>query len=236
MIQRVRKQRTIFVSTYLLLLPNYPLSNPAARHHSNGCGRTGTYILLDLVLNRIAKGVKEMDIAASLEHIRDQRPCMVETEVSLSLSQLHTYATALVARLHESMVQRTVNCREVVMYCVSKSRHFGLIGTKINDWPFPPRRVRWVWQLQCRRFIADQCDVISAGREGSVRKRKQRWSDRCWAPIAPFRVLATLSSDFSVPLHSLFILAVCLTDKANSCSAAGSFQVTPSHVSIVRPT
>ncbi|NXS63266.1 PTPRN protein, partial [Brachypteracias leptosomus] len=42
--------------------------------------RTGTYILIDMVLNRMAKGVKEIDIAATLEHIRDQRPGMVQTK------------------------------------------------------------------------------------------------------------------------------------------------------------
>lgn len=40
---------------------------------SDGVGRTGTYCLLDMVLNRMAKGAKEIDIAATLEHIRDQR-------------------------------------------------------------------------------------------------------------------------------------------------------------------
>ncbi len=75
--------------------------------HSDGTGRTGTYILIDMVLNRMAKGkhlvslssrfmsctrriligclsvlgVKEIDIAATLEHIRDQRPSMVRTKV-----------------------------------------------------------------------------------------------------------------------------------------------------------
>lgn len=82
---------------------------------SDGAGRTGTYILVDMVLNRMAKGrcraapllpclgvrgyvpspwtplltpfspsapgVKEIDIAATLEHIRDQRPGMVQTKV-----------------------------------------------------------------------------------------------------------------------------------------------------------
>lgn len=82
---------------------------------SDGTGRTGTYILIDMVLNRMAKGtvcrqynsyskhwnfpshtsdllgitvfigVKEIDIAATLEHIRDQRPSMVRTKVHKSL-------------------------------------------------------------------------------------------------------------------------------------------------------
>ncbi|XP_055349566.1 uncharacterized protein LOC129596351 [Paramacrobiotus metropolitanus] len=47
---------------------------------SDGVDRTGAYCLIDLVLNRMAKGVKEMDIAATLEHLRDQRMDMVRTK------------------------------------------------------------------------------------------------------------------------------------------------------------
>ncbi|CAL8076911.1 unnamed protein product [Calicophoron daubneyi] len=54
--------------------------SPIVVHCADGSGRTGTYILLDLVLSRIAKGVKEINIAASLEHLRDQRQSMVETK------------------------------------------------------------------------------------------------------------------------------------------------------------
>uniref|UniRef100_A0A5S6QN52 Protein-tyrosine-phosphatase n=1 Tax=Trichuris muris TaxID=70415 RepID=A0A5S6QN52_TRIMR len=53
--------------------------SPIIVHCSDGAGRTGTYILIDMVLNRINKGVKELDIAASLEHLRDQRMCMVHS-------------------------------------------------------------------------------------------------------------------------------------------------------------
>jgi len=48
-------------------------------HCSDGVGRAGTYILIDMVLNRMSKGCKEIDIAATLEHIRDQRGGMVQT-------------------------------------------------------------------------------------------------------------------------------------------------------------
>ena len=49
---------------------------------SDGCGRSGTYCLMDMVLNRMAKGAKEIDMAATLEHIRDQRMNMVQTKVT----------------------------------------------------------------------------------------------------------------------------------------------------------
>ncbi|XP_039266484.2 receptor-type tyrosine-protein phosphatase N2-like [Styela clava] len=53
---------------------------PVLVHCSDGVGRTGTYILLDLVIDRMLKGAKEIDIAATLEHIRDQRVGMVHTK------------------------------------------------------------------------------------------------------------------------------------------------------------
>ncbi|VDO95887.1 unnamed protein product [Soboliphyme baturini] len=57
---------------------------PIVIHCSDGAGRTGTYVLLDMVLNRINKGqfflgVKEVNIAATLEHLRDQRKGLVQT-------------------------------------------------------------------------------------------------------------------------------------------------------------
>ncbi|XP_063237994.1 receptor-type tyrosine-protein phosphatase N2 [Bacillus rossius redtenbacheri] len=54
-------------------------SCPIVVHCSDGAGRTGTYCLVDMVLNRMAKGAKEIDIAATLEHIRDQRAAAVRT-------------------------------------------------------------------------------------------------------------------------------------------------------------
>ena len=47
-------------------------------HCSDGVGRSGTYVLIDMVLNRLSKGCKEIDIAATLEHVRDQRGGMVQ--------------------------------------------------------------------------------------------------------------------------------------------------------------
>ncbi|XP_063699228.1 receptor-type tyrosine-protein phosphatase N2 [Culicoides brevitarsis] len=54
-------------------------SCPIVVHSSNGGGRTGAYILLDLVLGRMNKGAREIDIAATLEHLRDQRAGLVAT-------------------------------------------------------------------------------------------------------------------------------------------------------------
>merc|ERR1711976_1001984 len=54
-------------------------SCPMIVHCSDGVGRSGTYVLSDMVLNRMMKGSKEIDIAATLEHIRDQRAGMVQT-------------------------------------------------------------------------------------------------------------------------------------------------------------
>lgn len=54
-------------------------SCPIVVHSSDGAGRTGAYILLDLVLGRMNKGAREIDIAATLEHLRDQRHGLVAT-------------------------------------------------------------------------------------------------------------------------------------------------------------
>lgn len=54
-------------------------SCPIVVHSSDGAGRTGAYILLDLVLARMNKGAREIDIAATLEHLRDQRAGLVAT-------------------------------------------------------------------------------------------------------------------------------------------------------------
>ena len=56
---------------------------------SDGVGRTGTYILLDMVLNRIAKGAREINIVATLEYIRDQRAKMVKTKVGRTHTHTH---------------------------------------------------------------------------------------------------------------------------------------------------
>lgn len=53
---------------------------PIIVHCNDGVGRTGTYILIDLVLTRMTKGAKEIDIAATLEHIRDHRENLVRTK------------------------------------------------------------------------------------------------------------------------------------------------------------
>ncbi|XP_028404578.1 receptor-type tyrosine-protein phosphatase N2-like [Dendronephthya gigantea] len=55
-------------------------SCPVVVHCSGGIDRTGTYILIDMVLSKMSRGTKEIDIAATLEHLRDQRPQMVKTK------------------------------------------------------------------------------------------------------------------------------------------------------------
>ncbi|CAO1417843.1 unnamed protein product [Diamesa hyperborea] len=70
-------------------------SCPIVVHSSNGGGRTGAYILLDLVLGRMNKGAREIDIAATLEHLRDQRSGLVETR-----QQFEFVLTAVAEEVH----------------------------------------------------------------------------------------------------------------------------------------
>lgn len=44
---------------------------------SDGIGRSGAYILIDMVINKIVRGAKEIDLSATLEYLRDQRAQIV---------------------------------------------------------------------------------------------------------------------------------------------------------------
>lgn len=66
---------------------------PVVVHCNDGIGRTGTYVLLDMTLSRLCKGLKEIDMAATIEHLRDQRAGMVVTK--------EQYAFALAAFVEE---------------------------------------------------------------------------------------------------------------------------------------
>ncbi|XP_050310499.1 receptor-type tyrosine-protein phosphatase-like N [Anthonomus grandis grandis] len=70
-------------------------SCPIVVHCSDGAGRTGTYCLIDMVLSRMAKGAKEIDIAATLEHLRDQRSRMVASK-----QQFEFVLTAVAEEVH----------------------------------------------------------------------------------------------------------------------------------------
>lgn len=61
-------------------------ASPVVVHCSGGVGRTGTYILIDMVLNKMMRGAKEIDIAATVEHLRDQRPSMVKTKAQFEFA------------------------------------------------------------------------------------------------------------------------------------------------------
>nr|CAG4647684.1 EOG090X01LO [Moina brachiata] len=70
-------------------------SSPILVHCSDGAGRTGTYCLIDMVLHRMAKGAREIDIAATLEHVRDQRMKAVRTK-----QQFEFVLTAVAEEVH----------------------------------------------------------------------------------------------------------------------------------------
>jgi len=61
-------------------------SSPIIVHCNDGIGRTGTYIMIDMVLNKIARGAKEIDLAATLEYLRDQRPGIIKTKGQFEFS------------------------------------------------------------------------------------------------------------------------------------------------------
>lgn len=66
-----------------------------------------------MVLNRMTKGAKEIDIAATLEHIRDQRPNMVATKQQFEFvlmavaEEVHAILKALPIPLNEKSAAAT---------------------------------------------------------------------------------------------------------------------------------
>lgn len=56
------------------------LKSPILVHCSDGAGRSGTYTLIDIILERIKNGAKEIDPRATLEHLRDQRIGLCSTQ------------------------------------------------------------------------------------------------------------------------------------------------------------
>jgi protein tyrosine phosphatase len=80
-------------------------SSPVLVHCSTGTARSGTYCLIDIVVNRITKGagIKELNIAGSLEHLRDQRMKMVGTldQYKLAYSCVAEEVNALLKNLQQ---------------------------------------------------------------------------------------------------------------------------------------
>lgn len=56
------------------------LKSPILVHCNDGAGRSGTYTLIDMILERIKNGAKEIDLRATLEHLREQRIGLCETQ------------------------------------------------------------------------------------------------------------------------------------------------------------
>lgn len=48
-------------------------SSPVLVHSWDGIGRVGVYCAVDLLCARLLRGVRQIDVAASVEHLRDQR-------------------------------------------------------------------------------------------------------------------------------------------------------------------
>lgn len=84
-------------------------SCPIVVHGSGGAGRTGAYILLDLVLGRMHKGAREIDIAATLEHLRDQRDGLVATK-----RQFEFVLAAVAEEVHAILQALPVNQTSIV--------------------------------------------------------------------------------------------------------------------------
>ncbi|EYB86806.1 hypothetical protein Y032_0273g999 [Ancylostoma ceylanicum] len=54
-------------------------ASPVLVHSWEGAGRTGVFCAVDLLCARLLKGVRQLDVVASVEHLRDQRDGLVRT-------------------------------------------------------------------------------------------------------------------------------------------------------------
>ncbi|KAK6023319.1 Protein-tyrosine phosphatase [Ostertagia ostertagi] len=54
-------------------------ASPVLVHSWDGAGRTGVFCAVDLLCGRLLKGVRQLDVVASVEHLRDQRDGLVRT-------------------------------------------------------------------------------------------------------------------------------------------------------------
>ncbi|KAJ1363786.1 hypothetical protein KIN20_023721 [Parelaphostrongylus tenuis] len=54
-------------------------ASPVLVHSWEGAGRTGVFCAVDMLCARLLKGVRQLDIVASVEHLRDQRDGLVRT-------------------------------------------------------------------------------------------------------------------------------------------------------------
>lgn len=104
-------------------------SCPIVVHGSAGAGRTGAYILLDLVLGRMNKGAREIDIAATLEHLRDQRAGLVATRQQFEFvlmavaEEVHAILKALPA--NQSNEKRELEAKETTTTITLKEEEAG---------------------------------------------------------------------------------------------------------------
>lgn len=80
-------------------------ASPVLVHCNSGTARTGAYCLIDIVVNRITKGagIKELNIAGSLEHLRDQRMKLVGSldQYKLAYSCVAEEVNALLKNLQQ---------------------------------------------------------------------------------------------------------------------------------------
>lgn len=69
---------------------------------SDGIGRTGAYLLIDMVINKITKGAKEIDLSATLEYLRDQRANIVSKKVNKHKSIQSNQSKMLILNMYLS--------------------------------------------------------------------------------------------------------------------------------------
>ncbi|RXM95494.1 Tyrosine-protein phosphatase non-receptor type 6 [Acipenser ruthenus] len=129
-------------------------AGPIVVHCSAGIGRTGTIIVIDMVINTInTKGLDcDIDIQKSIQMVREQRSGLVQTEaqykfIYMAVSQ---YIETTKRKLDEMKKTETENKEEVY-------ENLGSKGGKKED--------------KVKKQKSEEKDKAKSGKSGSVRKR-----------------------------------------------------------------
>uniref|UniRef100_A0A1I7X889 Tyrosine-protein phosphatase domain-containing protein n=1 Tax=Heterorhabditis bacteriophora TaxID=37862 RepID=A0A1I7X889_HETBA len=89
-------------------------SSPVLVHSWDGAGRAGVYCAVDLLCARLLRGVRQLDVVASVEHLRDQRSGKLLKETIVKI-----YVKNYVPKWYSGMV-RTADQFKLIYGCVAQ--------------------------------------------------------------------------------------------------------------------
>ncbi|XP_037711409.1 uncharacterized protein LOC119548307 isoform X2 [Drosophila subpulchrella] len=164
-------------------------SCPIVVHGSAGAGRTGAYILLDLVLERMNKGAREIDIAATLEHLRDQRAGVVATRQQFEFvlmavaEEVHAILKALPA--NTSGEKRELDKDPVAVGSGSSTTNSSTTTTTTTKEPLKEDKAQEAAEEEVPTSSSKAAAVVAAKKEKDQSKDKSKDQPKVAEPRTP---------------------------------------------------